>query len=321
MTFRSLWWAALAGLAFGAPAAAQNFPTAPVTLIVPTNPGSGPDLLARLLAQKLPERWGQPVTVINKPGAANVIGISEVAKAAPDGYTLAVSPDAFSNNPALMKLPYDPLKDLVPVAQVAVSGMVLVVHPSIPVNTVPEFVDYVRRNPGKLSYGSAGNGSTHHMMMAVFAYGAGLTMLHVPYGGGPGKMQTDLLGGRLDAAFLAANAARQFVTSGQLRALGVAGVNRMSYWPDVPTFAEQGFAAFDLELWYGILAPGGTPRPIQEKIYTDVAWVLAQPEMRASLNKIGMEPAPTSPEVFTKFVHGEIARKKKLVQDAGIKAE
>jgi len=321
MTMRALLHVLIACVAFAGTALAQTFPTRSVTIVVPTNPGSGPDLLARLLAQKLPERWNQTVTVVNKPGAGNVIGINEVAKAPADGYTLALSPDAFSNNPALVKLPYDPLKDLVPVAQVAISGMVLLVHPSVPVNNVAEFVEFVKRNPGKLSYGSAGNGSTHHMMMAVFAHGTGLQMVHVPYGGGPGKMQTDLLGGRLDAAFLAANAAKQFVTAGQLRALGVAGTKRMTYWPEIPTFAEQGFGAFDLELWYGILAPGGTPRPVIEKIHNDVAWVLAQPEMRESLNKIGMEPAPLGPDAFTKFVHGEIVRKKQLVQEAGIKAE
>lgn len=322
MTFRSLCLAAMAGLLVTVSAAAQQYPAKQVTIVVPTNPGSGPDLLARLLAQKLPERWGQPVVVVNKPGAGNVIGIAEVAQAAPDGYTMALSPDAFSNNPALLpKLPYDPLKDLTPVAQVAVSGMVLVVLPSMPVNNVAEFVEYVKKNPGKFSYGSAGNGSTHHMMMAIFAHQTGLQMVHVPYGGGPGKMQTDLLGGRLEAAFLAANAAKQFVTSGQLRALGVAGTKRMPYWPEVPTFAEQGFAAFDLELWYGILVPGGTPRPIVDKIHSDVAWALQLPDFRESLNKIGMEAAPLGPDAFTKFVHGEIARKKKLVQDAGIKAE
>jgi tripartite-type tricarboxylate transporter receptor subunit TctC len=321
MKIRSLLQALIAVFLLAGAAVAQEFPTKPVTLIVPTNPGSGPDLLARLLAQKLSERWGQAVAVINKPGAANVIGINEVAISAPDGYTMVVVPDAFSNTAALVKLPYDPLKDLTPVGQIAISGMVLVVHPSLPVKTVAEFVEYVKQNPGKINYGSAGNGSTHHMMMAVFAHGAGLNMVHVPYGGGPGKMQNDLLAGRLNAAFLAANAAKQFVTSDQLRALAVAGSNRMSYWPDVPSFAEAGFAAFDLQLWYGLLAQGGTPRPLVDKIYTDVAWVLGLPEIRSSFNKIGMEHAPMSSEAFTRFVHGEIARKKTLVKEAGIKAE
>jgi tripartite-type tricarboxylate transporter receptor subunit TctC len=302
-------------------ASAQQFPTRPVTIIAPTNAGAGPDFLARQLSQRLQERWGQTVTVINRPGAGSVIGIAEAARAAPDGHTLVVATDAFANNAAIIKLPYDPLTDLQPVSQIAIGGMILCVHPSLPVKTLPEFIDYVRRNPGKLTYGSAGIGTTHHMMMAVFAHTAGLNMVHAPYGGGPGKMQTDLISGRLETSFVAANAAKQFVESGQLRAIAVATGKRMSYWPEVPTFAEQGFEKFDLELWYGLLAPGATPRAITEKIAADVAWALSLPESKASLNKFGMEAAPTSVDAFTRFVHGEIAQKKKVVETVGIKAE
>lgn len=313
--------AAVIALVFALPVAAQTYPSKPVQIIAPTNVGSGPDLLARLIAAKLSERWGQQVLVVNRMGAGTMVGTAEVARSAPDGYSLVVVPDAFANNPALIKLPFDPVKDLVPVTQVALGAMVLCVHPAVPAKSVAEFVDYVKRNPGKVNYGSAGNGSTHHMMMAMFAHLAGLNMVHVPYGGGPGPMQNDLLEGRLSAAFLASNGAIPLVSAGRLRPLGVAGEKRMSYWPEVPTFVEQGYRTFDLELWYGILAPGGTPRPIVDKIYDDVAWALGLPDVRERLNKIGMEPAPMAPDAFTRFVHGEIARKKKLVQDAGIKAE
>lgn len=307
--------------AFATLAGAQNFPTKPVTIIAPTNVGSGPDLLARMVGAKLAERWNQQVIILNKLGAGTMIGTAEVAKSAPDGYTLVLVPDAFANIPALLKVPFDPVKDIAPVTQVALGAMVLSVHPSLPVTTVAEFVDYVKKNPGKVAYGSAGNGTTHHMFMAKFAHIAGLDMVHVPYGGGPGGMQNDLVAGRLNAAFLASNGAIPLVSAGRLRALAVGSEKRMSYWPEVPTFAERGYPAFDLELWYGILAPGGTPRPVLDKIAADVAWSLGQPDVRDRLSKIGMEPAPMAPDAFTRFVHGELERKKKLAQDAGIKAE
>jgi tripartite-type tricarboxylate transporter receptor subunit TctC len=299
----------------------QTYPSKPVQIIAPTNVGSGPDLLARLLAVKLSERWGQQVLVVNRMGATTMVGTAEAARADPDGYTLVLVPDAYSANAALIKLPFDPIKDLAPVAQVALGAMVLCVHPSVPAKTVAEFVDYAKRNPGKLNYGSAGNGSTHHMMMATFAHLADLTMVHVPYGGGPGKMQNDLVEGRLSAAFLASNGAIPLVSAGRLRALGVAGEKRLPYWPELPTIAEQGFTAFDPELWYGLLAPGATPRPVVDKIYADVAWALALPDLRERLNKMGMEPAPMAPDAFTRFIHEDIARKKKLVQDIGIKTD
>jgi tripartite-type tricarboxylate transporter receptor subunit TctC len=159
------------------------------------------------------------------------------------------------------------------------------------------------------------------MFMAKFAHLAGLDMVHVPYGGGPGQMQNDLIEGRLNAAFLASNGAIPLVAGNRLRALAVGSEKRMSYWPEVPTFAEQGYPAFDLELWYGLLAAGGTPRPIVDKIAADVAWALGQSDVRDRLHKMGMEPAPMGPDAFTRYVHGELERKKKLAQDAGIKAE
>ena len=308
-------------MAAAASATAQTYPTKPVTIVAPTNVGSGPDLLARMVGAKLAERWGQQVVILNKLGAGTMIGTADVAKSAPDGYNLVLVPDAFANIPALLKVPFDPFKDLAPVTQVALGAMVLSVHPSMPVKTVAEFVDYVKKNPKKVAYGSAGNGTTHHMFMAKFAHIAGLDMVHVPYGGGPGQMQNDLIEGRLNAAFLASNGAIPLVGANRLRALAVGSEKRMSYWPEIPTFAEQGYPAFDLELWYGILAPGGTPRPIQDKIAADVAWALGQADVRERMSKIGMEPAPMGPDAFTRYVHGELTRKKKLAQDAGIKAE
>lgn len=314
-------FAFIAGMVFAALAGAQAWPVKPVQIVAPTNVGSGPDLLARILGAKLAERWGQQVVILNKTGAGTMIGTAEVAKSAPDGYNLVLVPDAFANIPALLKVPFDPVKDIQPVSQVALGAMVLCVHPSMPVKTVAEFVDYVKKNPKKVAYGSAGNGTTHHMFMAKFAHIAGLDMVHVPYGGGPGQMQNDLVEGRLNAAFLASNGAIPLVAGGRLRALAVGSEKRMSYWPEVPTFAEQGYPAFDLELWYGLLAPGGTPRPVVDKIAADVAWALGQGDVRDRLIKMGMEPTPMGPDAFTRYVHTELERKKKLAQDAGIKAE
>jgi len=313
------WFVAL--IASVAPAAAQTYPARPVTIVAPTNVGAGPDLLARIVGAKLADRWSQQVIIVNKAGAASTIGTAEVAKSAADGYTLELVPDAFANTAALMKLPFDPAVDLAPVTQVALGAMVLCVHPSVPVKTLAEFVDYVKSNPGKVSYGSAGNGSTHHMFMAKFAHIAGLDMVHVPYGGGPGKMQGDLVEGRLNAAFLASNGAIPLVSTGRLRALAVGSEKRMSYWPEVATFAENGYPAFDFELWFGLLAPAGTPRPILEKVAADVTWALGQPDVRERLTRMGLEPAPNGPDAFTKFVHGDLARKKKLVHDAAIKVD
>lgn len=315
------WAGAAAMFWFVASAGAQGFPTKPVTIVAPTNVGSGPDLLARIVGAKLAERWSQQVIIVNKTGAGTMIGTAEVARSAPDGYNLVLVPDAFANIPALLKVPYDPVKDFAPVTQVALGAMVLCVHPSMPVKTVAEFADYVKKNPRKVNYGSAGNGTTHHMFMAKFAHIAGLDMTHVPYGGGPGKMQNDLVEGRLNAAFLASNGAIPLAGGGRLRALAVGSEKRMSYWPEIPTFAEEGYPAFDLELWYGILAAGGTPRPILDKIHADVTWALGLPDVRERLSRLGMEPAPMAPDAFARFVQGEIARKRKLVQDAGIKAE
>ena len=318
------WFKRLALAAFIAsvcPAFGQTYPVKPVTIVAPTNVGAGPDLLARIVGAKLADHWNQQVIIVNKPGASSTIGTAEVAKSAPDGYTLEMVPDAFANTAALMKLPFDPARDLAPVTQVALGAMVLCVHPALPVKTLADFVEYVKSNPKKLAYGSAGNGSTHHMFMAKFAHIAGLDVVHVPYGGGPGKMQSDLVEGRLNAAFLASNGAIPLVNAGRLRALAVGSEKRMSYWPEVPTFAENGYPAFDLELWFGLLAPAGTPRPILDKIAADVTWALGQSDVRERLTRLGLEPAPNGPDAFARFVHGDLERKKKLAHEAGIKVD
>ena len=321
---RNLLYVVVAAIGLGvcAEAVAQSYPTRTVRIIAPTTAGSGPDLIARVLGQKLAERWGQQVVVENKVGATTMLGTAEVAKSPGDGYNLVVVPDAYSSNPSLLKpFPFDPIKDIAPVAQLAIGGMVLVVHPSLASRTVAEFVALAKSQPGKMNYGSAGTGSTHHMMMELFKSVAGIDLLHVPYSKGPGPMVIDLLEGRLSAAFIASNAAMVHVPTGRVRALGSAGDKRLSYAQDIPTVAESGYRAFNIELWYGLMAAGTTPPELQQRIYTDVAAVLALPDVRERLLKLGIEAAPLPPGPFAEMVRADIARRAKLVQEVGIKAD
>ena len=309
-------------LSLSTQALAQAFPDRPVKLVVPSSAGSGPDVLARTVGNKLSERWGQPVVIENKPGASTIIGNDFVAKAAPDGYTLSVTPHSVAITPALYKsIPYDPLKDLVPVSNVAVASMVLVVNPSFPATTLAEYVSQVKAQPGKLSYGSAGAGTTHHIMMELFKYVAGLDIVHVPYKG-PGPITPDLLNGQLTGgAFIALHTALPLIKAGKLRALAVAGDKRSTIAPDIPTVAERGFKAFDPELWYGVLAPAGVPPDVVRKLNADLRAVLTSPDVIQALGGQGFVATPTSPEELGEIIRSDITRYKKLVADTGMKAE
>ena len=312
----------VAGLVLATQALAQSFPDRPVKLVVPSSAGSGPDVLARTVGNKLSERWGQPVVIENKPGASTIIGNDFVAKAAPDGYTLSVTPHSVAITPALYKsIPYDPLKDLVPVSNVAVASMVLVVNPSFPATTLAEYVSQVKAQPGKLSYGSAGAGTTHHIMMELFKYVAGLDIVHVPYKG-PGPITPDLLNGQLTGgAFIALHTALPLIKAGKLRALAVAGDKRSTIAPEIPTVAERGFKAFDPELWYGVLAPAGVPPDVIRKLNADLRAVLTSPDVIQALGGQGFVATPTSPEELGEIIRSDVTRYKKLVADTGMKAE
>jgi tripartite-type tricarboxylate transporter receptor subunit TctC len=302
-------------------ATAQTYPDKTVRLVVPSSAGSGPDVLARTVGAKLAERWGQPVVVENKAGASTIVGNDFVAKSAPDGYTLSVTPHSVAITPALYKnIPYDPVKDLAPVSQLATAGMVLVVHPSVPVKNVAEFVAYVKERPGKLNYGSAGAGTTHHIMMELFKYVSGTDMVHVPYKG-PGPIMPDLLSGQISTAFISLHTAMPHIQSGKLRALAVAGDRRSPIAPDIPTVADAGYKAFDPELWYGVLAPAGTPPEVVRKLNADIVAVLNTPEVKEQLAKQGFDAAPTTPEGLGNIIKSDVTRYKKLVADTGMKAE
>jgi tripartite-type tricarboxylate transporter receptor subunit TctC len=311
---------AAAGIALCGVALAQSFPTRPVRMVVPTSAGSGPDILDRLLGKGLSDRWVQPVVVENKPGASGTIGIDLVAKSEGDGYMMVLVANNYATVPSLYKLPYDPLRDLAPVCQVALGGMVLVVNPAIPAHTVAEFVALAKKEPGKMSYGSAGPGSTHHMMMELFKQVAGIDIVHVPYKG-PNSMYPDLLNNRIATAFIASNAAVTYVPDGKFRALAVAGNKRLDSFPDVPTVAEAGYKAFDPELWYGVFAQGTTAKDVVRKIARDAQAVLISAEVKASLEKLGLESAPLPPEPFAAMVRADIARYARLVRETGIKGQ
>jgi tripartite-type tricarboxylate transporter receptor subunit TctC len=310
--------ALMLGLLVSGQPAAETFPTHTVHIIVPTSAGSGPDLIARLLGAKLSERWGQPVVIINKPGDTNIIGTAEVARSPGDGYTMVVVADSYSSNPTLRKtFPFDPLKDIAPVTRIATGGMMLVVPANSPFKTAQELVAYAKAHPHELNYGSPGPGSTHHMMMELFKKVAGIDVVHVPYSTGPAGMTTDLLAGRLDVSFAVANSALTYAKTGKLRILGSAGAKRLSFAPDIPTLAEAGYPV-NLELWYGLMAPGTTPPDLVAKIAADATAVLEQPDTRKQMHDLYFDVKPLTPAAFSEMVREDIAARRDLVKQAGI---
>jgi tripartite-type tricarboxylate transporter receptor subunit TctC len=315
--------AALA-LSLAAPAAAQSaadFPNKVVRTIVPYTVGTGPDLLARTIGAKLSERWKQQVIVENRPGASGNIGAEAVAKAPPDGYTLMLNVTTLAIVPALYQsLPFDPLRSFVPVLQVATGNIVMVVNPQVPAKNVTELVALLKAKPGALKYSSPGSGTPQHVAMELFKLQTGTDLLHVPYKGAAGAV-TDLLGGQVDASLLPVHQARAHVEAGKLRVIAVASGARSPLWPDVPTFAEQGVAGVEADLWFGYWAPAGTPAEIVAKIGGEVTQVLALPEVREALTKQGLVPNPAPPAQLEATLKREIERWGRVVREARIKAD
>ena len=288
-------------------AGAQNFPAKPVRMIVPYAPGGGVDIMGRITATRLSERLGVQVVVENRGGGGTVIGTDAVAKAAADGYTLLFGNPALSANPALNdKLPYDTLKHLAPVAMVAASFNVLVVHPSVPVKSVRELVALAKSKPGQLNYASAGDGSAIYLAMAMFQNTAGIDVVHIPYKGA-GPALVDVVGGQVPMMFIASPPAVTYVNSGKLRALGVSGVKRLLVLPEVPTIAEAGYKGFEVNNWYGVLAPGETPRAVVTHLNADINALINSADVRERMAALGAEPAGGTPEQFAQRVRDEIA--------------
>jgi len=303
------------------PALAQ-YPARPLKLIVPFPPGGSTDILARALGQKLSEGLSQPVVIDNRPGAGGSIGSEAAAKAAPDGYTIMMGHlGTLAVNAAIYKkLPYDPVKSFAPVSLMAIVPSVLVVNPSLPVTSAAELIDYAKKNPGKLAYGSAGSGSTSHLTTEYFKLATGTDILHVPYKG-VGPMLTDMISGQLSMGLNGAPAVMAHVNSGRLRALAVSSLTRLPSLPNIPTLDEAGVKGFEANGWYGIVAPAGTSREIVARLNAEIRRDMETPELRARLDAEGAIPAADSPEAFAAFIASEIARWGSVLKRAGIEPQ
>jgi tripartite-type tricarboxylate transporter receptor subunit TctC len=301
-------------------ARADEYPTRPVTLIVPYTPGGSTEILARIVGQKLEQRLGKPIIVENKPGAGTVIGSTAVAQSAPDGYTLLMAtPTPMAINVTVHKnLPYDPATDFVPLGMVASAPFFLMVNPELPVNSVKELIAYAKANPGKLSYGSGGVGAPHHLYMELFKSMTGTQMAHVPYKGSLPALD-DVVGGHIQLMFCDIPPAAGMVAAGKVRALGVSTRERIAAYPDIPTVAEAGVPGFDVAGWFMIVAPAKTPGAIVDKLHDELLNVMASPDVKERIVKLSLVPLPT-PSVadMQAFVKTEIVRWGKIVQQAGI---
>ena len=302
-----------------ASAAAQQYPAKLVKFVVPQAPGGATDVFARKIGQMLSERWGQPVVIENRAGAGGVIGTDIVAKSPPDGYTLLVTyAGSQAINPSLYpKIPFDTIKDFQTVATLAVTPFILIVNPKLPANSVTEFIALARAKPGVLTYASSGNGSVNHLLGEMLKADAGISMLHVPYRGVAPAI-TDVMGGQVDAAFSSVPSVLQMVRSGNVRALAVSSARRVAAAAEIPTIAESGFPGFDVNPWWGILAPAGTDTAIVRRISDDVAGILRSKEMIDFLATQGAEPLITSPEEFLGILQADIEKWAKVVNDAGV---
>ncbi|MBK7660738.1 MAG: tripartite tricarboxylate transporter substrate binding protein [Betaproteobacteria bacterium] len=310
--------AALAFTAAALSAAAQDYPTKTIRLVVPLTAGSGADIAGRIVARHLSEAWKQPVIVENRPGAGGQIGTQAVVKADPDGYTLLVQSASHAANPAIYKtLAYDPTKDLVDVAILGITPYAMVVQKGGPYPTVKALVDAAKAKPGEIPFASAGVGSSTHLAAEYFAQAAGVKMLHVPYKGSPEAIQ-DAMTGRSAFYMAPINTVIGQMKDGKLAALGVSTAKRSDVMPDVPPIAEQGLAGFDISLWFGVWAPAGTPPAIVNKVNAQIATILASPEVREQFAKLGITPSPMKPDEFARFVRGQIETYRGIVKRADI---
>ncbi|HEY1326949.1 MAG TPA: tripartite tricarboxylate transporter substrate binding protein [Casimicrobiaceae bacterium] len=310
-------------LLVGAAVQAQaTYPDRSIRIVVPFTPGTGIDILARTLGQKLGEEWNEPVVVENRPGASGNIGTDAVAKSAPDGYTLLMTASTIVLNRSLFKsIPYDPVKDFAPVAPLAIGSLALVVNPGVEAKTVNDLIALAKSQPGKLNYASPGNGTPHHLAMELFKSSTGTNFVHVPYKGTAGAV-TDLLGGQVQVMFLPVHVALQHVQAGKLRMLAAGGTSRASATPDVPSLAEAtGVRNIDTDIWYGLYAPAGTPQAIVAKLNAAFNGLLRDPEIARTLEKQGLQPTGGTQEALGQTTRSDLERWAKVVHDANIQPE
>jgi len=304
----------------GSVAAQQAYPNKPIRLITPYPPGGATSVVSRLVGQKLTESWGQQVIVDNRGGGNTIIGSEAVAKSPPDGYTLLLVNSALVIIPNLLSAPYDVIKDFAPVATVTSIGLILVLHPSVPASNLQEFIALAKSRPGQLNYASSGSGNSNHLVGELFQSLTGVRIQHVPYkGAGPGL--TDLLGGQVQLYFASPPSAVPHIKSGRLKAIAVTGATRLSALPEVPTFTEAGLSDLNADSWQGILAPAGTPSAVIDKLSTEIAKILAMPDIKERLVSQGMAPFISTPEQFAMLLKSDFAKYAKIIKTANIKLD
>jgi tripartite-type tricarboxylate transporter receptor subunit TctC len=311
----------IAAFALPRPAAAEDWPSHPITLIVPFAPGGTTDIIGRIVGQVLSARLGQSVIVENVGGAGGTLGAGQAAKAAPDGYTIFMATIAHTMAPGIYKsLPYDFEKDFDPITVIAYVPNIVIVNPSVPAKTIGELLVYIRANPGKVNYGSAGIGSTEHMSGELMAAMANLKMVHVPYKGGS-PMMADLIAGHIEMSIETSGSATPHIKAGSVRALAVSTAKRSPAFPDLPTVAEAGLTGYDVKTWYGLLVPHGTPPAIRDRLYEELAEILKSPDIVERLAGIGADPGGDTPVEFAGFIKSETDKWIKLAKDAHIIVE
>jgi len=302
------------------PALAQAWPSKTIRYIVPFPPGAFNDTLGRTIATDLSKTLGQPVVVDNRPGGNSIIGTEAAAKSAPDGYTLFGAALPFSVIQSLYKTSFDVTKDFAGITLAGISANLLVAHPSFPPNTVKELIEYAKAKPGRINYGSSGNGTSVHLSMEVFKSMTKTFMVHIPYRGSA-PVVTDLLAGQIDVMFDNVPNVIQHVRAGKMKALGVSTAKRSALAPEVPSLNEAGVPGYDLSVWFGVLAPAGTPREIVQRLNTEIVRILQSAEVKERFLKQGVDVQTSTPEQFDAFVRSEVARWAKVIKDAGIRAD
>jgi tripartite-type tricarboxylate transporter receptor subunit TctC len=310
-----------ASIVLGAFAAhAQQWPSRPITIVVPFPPGGFNDTLARTLSSELPKVLGQPVIVENKPGGNSVIGTEFVSKAAPDGYTLFIGATPMAVLQHLYKTSFDAKKDFSAITIGGITQNVLVARPSLKANNVKELLALAKAEPGKLNYASTGNGSSNHLAFELFKTMSGTNITHIPYKGS-GPAVVDLVSERVDVMFNLIPNVMEQVKAGRLKVLAISGEQRSPLAPEIPTVSESGLPGFGFSVWIGVLAPAGTPKPIVDRLNTEITKIVTSPEVKERFAKQGVEVAPTTPDKFNAFLRQEVDRWGKVVRDAGIKAD
>jgi tripartite-type tricarboxylate transporter receptor subunit TctC len=307
-------------LAWAGFASAQPYPSRPVRIVVPFPPAGAVDILARVVGQKVSEKWKQSVVIENRPGGGSVLGTDIVAKSAPDGYTLLLAVTAHAVNATLVdKLPFDPVKDFATITLAATAPNILIVHPSVPASTVRELIAYAKANPHKLNFGSPGSGTAMHLSGEMFKTAAGIDVVHVPYKGTQPVLNA-LLAGEISYTF-DAGVSLQHVKAGKLKAFAVTSAKRAAIAPELPTMAEAGLPGFDAQSWYGFLAPAGTPVVIVDLLSRDINESLRDPEVRERINRIALEPLGTTPAEFEQYLKADIVKWGRVVKASGAKAD